>query len=190
MRFPVFTPGLLLAGLCVHALAQMPSCTHTVGMVVPLTGPAGRFGQAAAQAVELAFQELNKAAGPQGIAGCELVLDLRDDQGEGSVGVDQARQLVDLRKVPAIIGSIISSVTVPMVTAVTAPAGVLQISPASSTPALTKLAMQGKTNSFVLSHHHLRFFARYRRRPIRHCGRHEDPGHSLRQQRFRSESIC
>ena len=49
---------------------------------------------------------------------------------------------------PAIIGSIISSVTVPMVTAVTAPAGVLQISPASSTPALTKLAMQGKTNSW------------------------------------------
>jgi branched-chain amino acid transport system substrate-binding protein len=67
---------------------------------------------------------------------------------EGSVGVDQARQLVDLWKVPVIIGSIISSVTVPMVTSVTVPAGVLQISPASSTPALTKLAMQGKTNSW------------------------------------------
>ena len=147
MRCPVLTAGLLLAGVCARTLA-LASCTHTVGMVVPLTGPAGRFGQAAAQAVELAFQELNKAAGRQGIAGCELVLDLRDDQGEGAVGVDQARQLVDLRKVPAIIGSIVSSVTVPMVTAVTAPAGVLQISPASSTPALTKLAMQGKTNSW------------------------------------------
>jgi branched-chain amino acid transport system substrate-binding protein len=139
-------------------------------MVVPLTGPAGRFGQAAAQAVELAFQELNKAAGPPGIAGCELVLDLRDDQGEGSVGVDQARQLVDLRKVPVIIGSIISSVTVPMVTAVTAPAGAHQISQA------------GENKPLVLSYRHIGFLAGDRRRPIRHRGRHEDTGHSLHQQ--------
>jgi branched-chain amino acid transport system substrate-binding protein len=29
------------------ATAQAPSCTHTVGMVVSLTGAAGRFGPAA-----------------------------------------------------------------------------------------------------------------------------------------------
>jgi branched-chain amino acid transport system substrate-binding protein len=64
------------------------------------------------------------------------------------VGVDQARQLVDLKKVPAIIGSIISSVSIPIVTSVTAPAGIVQISPASSTPSLTQLAMQGKTKGW------------------------------------------
>jgi ABC-type branched-subunit amino acid transport system substrate-binding protein len=128
--------------------AQSPACTHTVGMVVSLTGAGGRYGQAASKSVELAFEELNKAAGAQGIAGCKLALDLRDDQSQGSVGVDQARQLVDLEKVPVVIGSVISSVTVPMVTSVTAPAGVVQISPASSTPSLTKLAMQGKTNGW------------------------------------------
>ena len=130
------------------SLAQTPSCTHTVGMVVSLTGAAGRYGQAASKSVELAFSELNKAAGAQGIAGCKLAFDLRDAQSQGSVAVDQARQLVDLKKVPAIIGGIISSVSIPIVTSVTGPAGVVQISPASSSPTLTKLAVEGKTNGW------------------------------------------
>jgi ABC-type branched-subunit amino acid transport system substrate-binding protein len=128
--------------------AQAPTCTNTVGVVVSLTGTAGRYGQAASKSIELAFKDLNKAAGGQGIAGCRLAFDLRDDQSQGSVGVDQARQLVDLKKVPVIIGSTISSVSMPMVTSVTAPAGVVQISPASSTPSFTKLAAEGKTNGW------------------------------------------
>jgi ABC-type branched-subunit amino acid transport system substrate-binding protein len=137
-----------LATLGSTASAQTPSCTHTVGMVVSLTGAAGRYGQAASKSVELAFNDLNKAAGAQGIAGCKLAFDLRDAQSQGSVAVDQARQLVDLKKVPAIIGGIISSVSIPMVTSVTAPAGVVQISPASSSPSLTKLAADGKTGGW------------------------------------------
>ena len=128
--------------------AQTPSCTHTVGMVVSLTGAAGRYGQAASKSVELAFNDLNKTAGSAGIAGCKLAFDVRDAQSQGSVAVDQARQLVDLKKTPAIIGGIISSVSIPMVTSVTAPAGVVQISPASSSPTLTKLAMEGKTGGW------------------------------------------
>lgn len=130
------------------AYAQTPSCTHTVGMVVSLTGAAGRFGQAASKSVELAFGELNKAAGAAGIAGCKLAFDLRDAQSQGSVAVDQARQLVDLKKVPAIIGGIISSVSIPIVTSVTGPAGVLQISPASTSPTLTRLGNEGKTGGW------------------------------------------
>ncbi len=130
------------------AAAQAPACTHTVGMVVSLTGAAGRFGQAAAKSVELAFDEINKAAGASGVAGCKLAFDLRDAQSQGSVAVDQARQLVDLKKVPAIIGGIISSVSIPIVTSVTGPAGVVQISPASTSPTLTKLGNEGKTNGW------------------------------------------
>lgn len=130
------------------AAAQAPSCTHNVGMVVSLTGPAGRFGQAAAKSVELAFNELNAAAGATGIAGCRLGFDLRDAQSQGSVAVDQARQLVDLRRTPAIIGGIISSVSIPIVTSVTGPAGVVQISPASSSPTLTRMAVEGQTRGW------------------------------------------
>jgi len=130
------------------AFAQAPSCTHTVGMVVSLTGAAGRFGQAASKSVELAFGELNKAAGAQGIAGCRLAFEVRDAQSQGAVAVDQARQLVDLKKVPAIIGGIISSVSIPVVTSVTAPAGVVQISPASTSPTLTRMANEGTTKGW------------------------------------------
>jgi len=137
-----------MAATTVPLAAQAQSCTHTVGMVVSLTGAAGRFGQAASKSVELAFNELNKAAGSSGIAGCKLGFDLRDAQSQGSVAVDQARQLVDLKKVPAIIGGIISSVSIPIVTSVTAPAGVVQISPASTSPTLTKLGNEGKTNGW------------------------------------------
>ena len=137
-----------LALAAVPASAQSPSCTHTVGMVVSLTGPAARFGQAASKSVELAFNEINAAAGAQGVAGCRLAFDLRDAQSQGSVAVDQARQLVDLRKVPAIIGGIISSVSIPIVTSVTAPAGVVQISPASTSPTLTRLGNEGTTKGW------------------------------------------
>jgi branched-chain amino acid transport system substrate-binding protein len=111
-------------------------------MVVSLTGPAGRFGQAASKSAELAFRDINAAGGA---AGCNLAIDLRDAQSQGSVAVDQARQLVDLRRVPAILGGIISSVSIPIVTSVTGSAGVVQISPASSSPTLTKLAAEGQT---------------------------------------------
>jgi branched-chain amino acid transport system substrate-binding protein len=143
LRLPIILATLAAAVLPHPALAQTPECAHTVGVVVELTGAAGRFGQAAAKSVELAFKDINEAGGA---AGCRLAFDLRDSQSQGSVAVDQARQLVDLKRVPAIIGGIISSVSIPVLTAVTAPAGVVQISPASSSPTLTRIAAEGKAN--------------------------------------------
>jgi ABC-type branched-subunit amino acid transport system substrate-binding protein len=153
MRFTPRSTALAAAAMLatlapLSAAAQAPACTHTVGMVVSLTGAAGRFGQAAAKSVELAFNEINKAAGVSGVAGCRLAFDLRDAQSQGSVAVDQARQLVDLKKTPAVIGGIISSVSIPIVTSVTGPAGVVQISPASTSPTLTRLGNEGKTNGW------------------------------------------
>jgi len=146
--FTVRFASIVSAAALAVALAPLPAsaqqpCTHTVGVVVELTGPAGRFGQAAAKSIELAFKEINEAGGA---AGCQLTMDLRDSQSQGSVAVDQARQLVDLKRVPAIIGGIISSVSLPVLTSVTAPANVVQISPASSSPTLTRIAQEGKTN--------------------------------------------
>ena len=65
---------------------------------------------------------------------------------QGTVAVDQATQLVNIKKVPVIIGGIISPISIPILTSVTAPAGVVQVSPASSSPTLTALARDGKTN--------------------------------------------
>jgi branched-chain amino acid transport system substrate-binding protein len=130
----------LLAGTAV-ALAQ--DCEITVGVVMELTGPAGAYGQAGAKSVEMAFRDLNDAGG---VNGCKLVTDTRDSQSQGNVAVDAATQLVQIQKVPVVIGGIISSVSIPILTSVTAPASVVQVSPASSSPTLTALAREGKTN--------------------------------------------
>ena len=108
-----------------------------------LTGPAGEYGQAGAKSVEMAFRDLNDAGGPHG---CKLVADTRDSQSQGTLAVDAANQLVQLKKVPVIIGGIISSVSIPILTSVTGPGKIVQVSPASSSPTLTTLGREGKTN--------------------------------------------
>jgi len=140
----------LLAMTALAGLALMPTaspaadCDITVGLVMELTGPAGEYGQAGAKSVEMAFRDINDAGGV--IDGCKLLTDTRDSQSQGNVAVDVAAQLVQVKKVPVVIGGIISSVSIPILTSVTGPAKVVQVSPASSSPTLTALGREGKTN--------------------------------------------
>jgi ABC-type branched-subunit amino acid transport system substrate-binding protein len=137
----MMTTALALA--IVGSVARAEDCTTTVGLVMELTGPAGEYGQAGAKSVEMAFRDINDAGGPHG---CKLVADTRDSQSQGTVAVDAANQLVQLKKVPVIIGGIISSVSIPILTSVTGPDKIVQVSPASSSPTLTALGRDGKTN--------------------------------------------
>lgn len=136
---------LAAAGTLIVAAPQFAqaACSATIGVVMELTGPAGQFGQAGAKAVQMALHDFGAAGGS---AVCSLTADVRDSQGQGTVGVDAAKQLVDIGHAPAIVGSIISSVTLPILTSVTAPAKVVQIAPASSSPTFSVLAREGKTN--------------------------------------------
>src|SRR3954451_6399662 len=134
----------LLTAIGASALPALTAdCDITVGLVMELPGPPGEYGQAGAKSVEMAFRDFNDAGG---IGGCKLVTDTRDSQSQGNVAVDAATQLVQVKKVPVIIGGIISSVSIPILTSVTAPAKVVQVSPASSSPTLTQLGREGKTN--------------------------------------------
>jgi branched-chain amino acid transport system substrate-binding protein len=143
MKTLLLTTTMLAAiGLAAPALAA--DCDVTVGMVLELSGPAGAYGQAGAKAAEMAIDDFNKAGGLG--EGCKILTDTRDSQSQGNVAVDQATQLVNIKKVPVIVGGIISSTTLPILTSVTAPAGVVQISPAASSPTLTELGREGKTN--------------------------------------------
>jgi ABC-type branched-subunit amino acid transport system substrate-binding protein len=143
MKSTILMIGTALTLAFLGAPAHADDCTITIGLVMELTGPAGEYGQAGAKSVEMAFRDLNDAGGPHG---CKLVTDTRDSQSQGTVAVDAANQLVQLKKVPVIIGGIISSVSIPILTSVTAPAKIVQISPASSSPTLTALGREGKTN--------------------------------------------
>ncbi len=137
--------GVMLAALLTLAAAPAMACTITIGVVMSLTGPAGPFGQTASKAVNMAFRDLNQAGG---VNGCTLAAEIRDAQSQGSVGVDVAKQLVAIDHVPAIIGAVISSVSLPILTAVTGPGRIVQISPASSSPTFTQLAKAGKTHGY------------------------------------------
>src|SRR5438128_1833105 len=76
--------------------AKAADCDITIGVVMELTGPAGSYGQAGAKSIEMAFRDINDAGG---VNGCKLVTDTRDAQSQGSVAVDVATQLVQLKKV-------------------------------------------------------------------------------------------
>ena len=143
MKSTALTATAALALAMASGAVRAEDCKITVGVVMELTGPAGEYGQAGAKSVEMAFRDINDAGLVQG---CKLAADTRDSQSQGTVAVDAATQLVQLKKVPVIIGGIISSVSIPILTAVTAPARVVQISPASSSPTLTALGRDGKTN--------------------------------------------
>ena len=145
-------PARLARILALSLLAASPAphaadCTVTVGVVMELTGTAGAYGQAAAKSLEMALRDINDAGG---VRGCRIVTDTRDSQSQPTVAVDAANQLVQLRKVPVLIGGIVSSVTVPILTSVTGPAGVLQVSPAASSPRLTELGREGRSGGLFL----------------------------------------
>src|SRR6516164_8670598 len=144
MKGRILIPAAL--ALALGGPARAEDCQITIGVVMELTGPAGEYGQAGAKSVEMAFRDLNDAGGAHG---CKLVADSRDSQSQGAVAVDAANQLVQLKKVPVIIGGIISSVSIPILTSVTGPSKIVQVSPASSSPTLTTLGRAGKTSGMV-----------------------------------------
>lgn len=127
-----------------HALAfrvlaaQARPAVVKVGTLIDYTGALAEFGPSHRNAVELAAAQLNDAA--RKVFGGPLVELVHEDSGTtASVGIDRARKLVEVDRVPAIIGSLASGVTIPVAESVTIPAGVVQISQASTSPLITFL---------------------------------------------------
>jgi len=133
-------------GLAVLSAPSMAAdCTVNIGADMALTGSLGALGQAIANGARLAVSDVNAGGG---VNGCKLALVLGDDQTSPSVGVDVAKKLVDINHVPAIVGALSSGVSMAILTSVTAPGKVVQISPASTSPAFTQLAAEGKTDGY------------------------------------------
>ena len=121
------------------------ACTTTIGAVMALTGSLGVLGQQISKGAELGIADVDAAGGANG---CQLKLSLLDNQTSPSVGVDAAKKLVDLQHVPAIIGALSSGVSAAILTSVTAPGKIVQVSPASTSPTFTELARDGKTGGY------------------------------------------
>lgn len=149
-----FTIGLMSTALSVTtgqsnaqtgAQASAQNCEIRVGSVLSITGSLAAIGKSIGDAAQLAIDHFNEAGG---VNGCKVKFILRDDQGSPNVGVDAAKTLVEIEKVPVILGAIQSGVSLPILTSVTVPSKVAQISCCATAPIFTGLAKEGGTNGY------------------------------------------
>ena len=139
MRFVAFLGSLAAAvGLLGPAAAE----GLKIGALMSLSGGLSAYGESSLAGVRLAIDEMNAAGG---VNGFRVTLAVADDQTAPQVGIAAARKLIETDKVNAMIGALSSGVTIPVASTVTASAGVLQISTASTSPEITTL----KDNDFL-----------------------------------------
>jgi branched-chain amino acid transport system substrate-binding protein len=109
-----------------------------VGALMSMTGPLNEFGPNILNGATLAAKQMTEA-------GFAVDVVSQDTQTSAIPGVNAAKKLVQIDKVPAIVGAISSGVTVPVAESVTIPNGVVLISPSSTSPLISVLpADQGK----------------------------------------------
>ncbi len=92
--------------------------TYKVGTIWPMTGTAAAFGEAITNACELVVKFVNEAGG---INGYQVEIINRDTGSEPTKGVDAARKLVNVNKVPAIVGCYSSGVAMAVAQGVAIP---------------------------------------------------------------------
>jgi len=104
-----------------------------IGAILILTGPDAKAGQSARQGIEMAAEEINNDGG---IKGKKVKVVYEDDQGEPQKAVSAILKLINIEKVPAIIGPMWSS-SVLAVAPIAEKNHVVILSPAASAPKIT-----------------------------------------------------
>ncbi len=110
-----------------------PTSALKIGGLFSLSGSLSEYGTTEQNAALLAAKDLTAAGYPVEIMSA-------DDTGDATTGVTMATNLIMTDKVSALIGAAASSVTMAVAEQVTIPNQVLQISYASTSPAITNLA--------------------------------------------------
>ena len=77
-----------------------------IGVILPLTGGAGKYGQYIKQSLELGMEEINEKGG---INGKKLHIIYEDDQANPKLAVNAMKKLTEVNKVPLVYGSWASS---------------------------------------------------------------------------------
>ena len=100
------TAGLAAATMPLRAYAQGEPIK--IGILTPLTGAGGNDGPRMLKAMQAVFDEVNKAGG---VMGRNFVTVVEDDQTNPEAAVRAARKLIEVDKVPIIMGTWASAVT-------------------------------------------------------------------------------
>jgi ABC-type branched-subunit amino acid transport system substrate-binding protein len=131
---------LILASVIFISLAfvlSAPAAEIKIGTLLSHTGPLKEFGPNLQNGVVLAAKQMKAA-------GFEIELVHEDSETSAIPATNAAKKMVEVDKVVAIIGALSSGVTIPVAESVTIPAGVIQISPASTSPLITVLPSDQK----------------------------------------------
>lgn len=106
-----------------------------IGVMLPLTGNAASLGNSARRGIELAVDEIN---GQGGINNQKVTVSYVDDQDDPAQAVAAMTKLIKEQKVPAVIGSISSFVTL-AIAPIAEKNKVVLLSPASEDPKISGL---------------------------------------------------
>ncbi|MUG99236.1 ABC transporter substrate-binding protein [Scytonema sp. UIC 10036] len=101
-----------------------------IGVLFPLTGDAASYGEKGKKAIELAVEEINAKEVKKATAIFE------DSRAEPKTGVTATQKLIDVDKVPVIVGDIVSAVTL-AIAPIAEKNQVVVLAPTSSAPAIT-----------------------------------------------------
>jgi branched-chain amino acid transport system substrate-binding protein len=127
-----------VAGVAAAAmLAASPALAEVkIGSLGAITGPIVSLVKEINLAEQAAVDEINAAGG---INGDQVKLVFGDTGCNSQTAVDAANKLVNIEQVIGIAGALCSGATIPAASNVAVPAGVVMISPASTSPEITDL---------------------------------------------------
>lgn len=140
MRYRYIALVLALTVLCATSLGPRAASQSRgqevlrVGLLLPYSGDLAEFGPPLQNAANMAAEDINEAGG---VLGEDIQLVVGDSATSPEVGVQEALRLINQEGVSVIVGELASGVTLAVAQNATVPNGTLQISPASTSPALT-----------------------------------------------------
>ena len=105
-----------------------------IGLLADFSGPLAEFGPTIQTGVELAIKQLNDGGG---VLGHPVQLVTGDTALDPTQATEETRRLIEVEGVHAIVGPLASSITLAIVEAVAADAGIPVISPSATSPQLT-----------------------------------------------------
>jgi ABC-type branched-subunit amino acid transport system substrate-binding protein len=123
---------------------EAPSFELTIGPILPLTGDLASFGPSQAEAARIAVDQIEQVLESQGLSDVTVtLLPVEDDGGRLQPGVEAATKHVQTDGANVLLGTMASSVTIPIAESVAIPNGVVLITPTSTAPEITDLEDDG-----------------------------------------------
>ena len=137
MTIKQISRSFVLAGAAAAILsAPAMAAGAKIGFLGGITGPIQGAVPPIIDAARLAVKQVNDQGG---ILGGKLSMTLADSKCDPQSSVGAANKLVNVENVAGIVGALCSGATIGAANAAAVPAGVVMISPASTSPAITTL---------------------------------------------------